>query len=182
MCVWVYICRCSVTRLCLTFCGPMDYSPCSVHRIFQARTLEQVATFPYSRESSWPKDWTHISCVCCIGWNIFYYYSYLVSPTYYIYIDDCHKMTFFFENCHRIFNVNTVPSLYLGYRLGLTWASWMVSIYEARPSHPAVMAKQDEQEEQAVLQSTWAFCARAALLSTRRLLARSIPKHSVARL
>ena len=86
MCVWVYICRCSVTRLCLTFCGPMDYSPCSVHRIFQARTLEQVATFPYSRESSWPKDWTHISCVCCIGWNIFYYYSYLVSPTYYIYV------------------------------------------------------------------------------------------------
>ena len=42
----------------------MDYSlpGTSVHGIFQARMLEWVA-FYFSRESSQPKDWTHISWV-----------------------------------------------------------------------------------------------------------------------
>ena len=46
----------------------MNSSPpgSSVLRIFLARTLEWVA-IPYSRESSRPKDQTHISCVPCIG-------------------------------------------------------------------------------------------------------------------
>ena len=47
-----------VTQLCLTLCGPMDYT---VHEILQARTLEWVA-FPFSRESSKPKDQTQVSC------------------------------------------------------------------------------------------------------------------------
>ena len=34
----------------------------SVHGIFQARTLEWIDIF-FSRGSSWPRDWTHISCI-----------------------------------------------------------------------------------------------------------------------
>ena len=33
-----------------------------VHRILQARTLEWVV-FPFSRESSPPRDWTHVPCI-----------------------------------------------------------------------------------------------------------------------
>ena len=41
----------------------------SVHGIFQARTLEQVA-ISFSRGSSQPGDLTHASCVFCIGRQI----------------------------------------------------------------------------------------------------------------
>ena len=49
-------------------CGPMDCGPpvSSVHGIILARILEWVAISPY-RGSSWPRDWTLISCVSCIG-------------------------------------------------------------------------------------------------------------------
>ena len=42
---------------CQTLCDPMDYT---VHGILQARILEWVA-FPFSRESSQPRDWTQVS-------------------------------------------------------------------------------------------------------------------------
>ena len=53
-----------VTQLCPTFCNPMDYSlpGFSVHGILQARILEWV-TIPFSRESSWPRDQTQVSCI-----------------------------------------------------------------------------------------------------------------------
>ena len=43
---------------------PMDCSPpgSSVHRIFQARILEWVS-ISFSRGSSWPRDWTGVSCL-----------------------------------------------------------------------------------------------------------------------
>ena len=49
---------------CPTLCDPKDSSPpCfSVHGIFQPRILEWVA-ISLSKRSSWPRDWTHISCV-----------------------------------------------------------------------------------------------------------------------
>ena len=49
---------------CLTLCEPMDCSlqGSSVHGISQARILEWVA-IPFSRGSSWPKDWTWVSCI-----------------------------------------------------------------------------------------------------------------------
>ena len=52
------------TQLCPTLCNLMDCSPpgSSVHEIFQARILEWVA-IPFSRGSSWPRDWTHVSWV-----------------------------------------------------------------------------------------------------------------------
>ena len=46
-----------VTQLCLTLCDPIDYT---VHGILQARILEWVA-FPFSRESSQPRDGTQVS-------------------------------------------------------------------------------------------------------------------------
>ena len=48
-------CSCSGAKLCLTLSDPMDYSPSgsSVHGIFQARILEQIA-ISYSRGSPRP--------------------------------------------------------------------------------------------------------------------------------
>ena len=46
-----------VTQSCLTLCNPMEYT---VHGILQARIMEWIA-FPFTRGSSQPKDWTHIS-------------------------------------------------------------------------------------------------------------------------
>ena len=53
-----------VAQLCPTLCDPMDriLPGSSVHGILQARILERVA-MPFSRESSWHRDWTRVSCV-----------------------------------------------------------------------------------------------------------------------
>ena len=75
-CVCVYVCAhvclyayvCLGTQSWLTLCDPMDCSPpgFSFYGIFPARILEWVAI-----TSSWgfsqPRDWTHISCISCIG-------------------------------------------------------------------------------------------------------------------
>ena len=52
----------------------MDCSPPGflVHRIFQGRILEWVAS-SFSRGSSWPRGQTHISCVSCTGRWILYH-------------------------------------------------------------------------------------------------------------
>ena len=52
---WVKV---QVAQLCLTLCDPMDYTVCG---ILQTRILEWVA-FPFSRESSQPRDRTQVSC------------------------------------------------------------------------------------------------------------------------
>ena len=51
-----------VAQSCPTFCDPIDCSPpgSSIHGILQARMQEWVAT-PFSRRSSWPRDWTQVS-------------------------------------------------------------------------------------------------------------------------
>ena len=73
-------------RICLLVCVQslsqvlLFAAPCSinsppsssVHGIFQARILEWVA-ISYSRGSSWPRDWIHVSCVFCIVRRILYY-------------------------------------------------------------------------------------------------------------
>ena len=52
----------SVTQLCPTLwsqdCSPLSSS---VHGILQARILEWAA-ISFSRRSSWPRDWNHVSC------------------------------------------------------------------------------------------------------------------------
>ena len=52
-----------VTQLCLTL-RPLDCSPpgSCVRRILQARILQWVAIFS-SRESSWPRNRTQVSCI-----------------------------------------------------------------------------------------------------------------------
>ena len=51
-------------QLCLTLWDLMDCSlpGSSVHGILQARKLEWVA-IPFSRGSSWPRDWILFSCI-----------------------------------------------------------------------------------------------------------------------
>ena len=72
---------CSVAQLCLTLCDPMDCSlpGSSVHEIFQARILECVP-ISSSRGSSWPRDWTSVSCITYIGRRILLPLSRLGSP------------------------------------------------------------------------------------------------------
>ena len=62
---------CSVTWSCLTLCDPIDCSPpgSSVRGIFLVRILEWVA-ISFLRGSSWPRDWTWVSCT---GKWILYY-------------------------------------------------------------------------------------------------------------
>ena len=61
-----------VLYLYLTLCNSMDCSPpgSSIHRVFQASILEWVSIFPFKR-SSWPSNWTSISCVSCIAGGFF---------------------------------------------------------------------------------------------------------------
>ena len=53
-----------VTQSCPTLFNPTGCSPpgSSVHGTLQARILEWVA-MPFSRGSSWPRDWTQVSCI-----------------------------------------------------------------------------------------------------------------------
>ena len=53
-----------VAQLYLTLCNPIECSllGSSVHGIFQARKLEWVA-IPFSRGSSWLRDWIRVSCI-----------------------------------------------------------------------------------------------------------------------
>ena len=62
--LFYYCCCCLVTQSCPTLCDPMNCSPpaSSVHGILQARILEWVA-LSFSRGSSQPRDWTHVSCL-----------------------------------------------------------------------------------------------------------------------
>ena len=73
VCVSVCVCVCVCAQLCLTYCDPRDYSPpgSAVHGISQARLLEWAA-ISSSRGSSWPRDWTCLSYICCIGRQILY--------------------------------------------------------------------------------------------------------------
>ena len=70
MCVCVCVCVCVHVRACVS-CSvvsnsfrPTDCSPPGsfVHGISQARILEWVA-ISFSRRSSWPRDWTWVSCI-----------------------------------------------------------------------------------------------------------------------
>ena len=76
--LFVFFRVCLVTQPCPTLCNPLDCSlpGSSVLGIFQARTLEWV-TISFSRESSWPRDQTCISCVSCIAGGFFTHWAIL---------------------------------------------------------------------------------------------------------
>ena len=60
---WVLV---SIVQSCLTLCNPMDWTVVLQAflsmGILQARILECIAV-PFSRESSWPRGWTQVSCI-----------------------------------------------------------------------------------------------------------------------
>ena len=62
--VYTYVKWMLISQSCPTFCDPMDCTlpGSSVHRILQARILEWV-DIPFSRGSSWPRDWTWVSYI-----------------------------------------------------------------------------------------------------------------------
>ena len=66
-------CGCVVTQSCPTLFDPMDCNlPGSlVHGISQARILEWFA-ISFSKGSSWPRDWTHVSYV---GGRVLYHWA-----------------------------------------------------------------------------------------------------------
>ena len=71
----------SVAQLCTILCDPTDYSPpgSSVHGLSQARILEWVS-ISSSRGSSWPRDWTPVSCVSCIAGGFFTHWAIRDAP------------------------------------------------------------------------------------------------------
>ena len=70
-----------VAQSCPTLCDPRDCSPpgTSAQGIFQAIILEWVAV-SFFRGSSWPRDWTHISYISCIGGRILYQWATCKAP------------------------------------------------------------------------------------------------------
>ena len=68
-----HVLRAKSLQSCLTLGDPIDCSPpgSSVHGILQARTLEWVA-MPSSRESSWCRDQT---CISCTGRWLLYHWA-----------------------------------------------------------------------------------------------------------
>ena len=57
-------CVCVCTQSYSTLCDPMDCNlpASSLHGIFQARMLKKI-TISSARGSSWPRDWTCVSCI-----------------------------------------------------------------------------------------------------------------------
>ena len=75
-----YHCICLCAQSCPILCNPRHCSPLGsfVHGIFQARILEWVA-ISSSRESSRPRDRTHVSYVSGIGRWLLYHWA---TPLY----------------------------------------------------------------------------------------------------
>ena len=75
------MCACVHAQSCPTLCNPIDCSPpgSSVHGTFQARILNRVAV-SFFRGSSWPRNWTSVSCVSCIDRCVLYQLSHQGSP------------------------------------------------------------------------------------------------------
>ena len=85
-------CMCAKSlQSCSTLCNPMDHGlpGYPVHGIVQARILEWVA-ISSSRESSWSRDGTWVSCISCIGRQVLYHCATWEAPVYtQIYVREC---------------------------------------------------------------------------------------------
>ena len=89
-------CACGLSlQSCLTLCNPIDYSPpgFSVHGILQAGILEWIA-MPSSKGSSWPRDWTHESCISYIAGGFFTHWATWEAPV--LNTDNSFKTCLFF--------------------------------------------------------------------------------------
>ena len=81
----VCVCVCPLTQSCPTLCDPIDCSQwgSSVHEIFQAGILEQVA-ISSSRWSAQPRDQTCISRVSCTAGGFCTCWAIGEAPVYFI--------------------------------------------------------------------------------------------------
>ena len=123
--LFLFLCMFSVTKSCLTLqphgCRP---SVSSVHGISQAKILEHVA-ISFFRGSSWPKDWTHISCIA--GGVVFclfvcFYYWAPGKPSSYSYVYT--KVTHIWRAYIR-FNFTLHHFLLCNYRCHLCFTYYM---------------------------------------------------------
>ena len=76
-------CLCLHATWCLTLCDSLNCSPpgFSVHDVFQARILKQVA-ISFSRKSFRLRDQTHVPCVSCIAGGFFTHWASREAPCY----------------------------------------------------------------------------------------------------
>ena len=89
-CVCARMCACTLSCVWL-FVTPMgcNLPRLFVHGIFQTRILEWVASSSF-RGSSWPGDWTRVSCVSCTGRQVLYHCTtWEASFIYILYIAQC---------------------------------------------------------------------------------------------
>ena len=77
----MHMLACSVAKSFPNLCQPMDCCPpgSSVHGILWTRILECVA-ISSSMGSSWPRDWTLVSCVFCIDRQTLYHWALREDP------------------------------------------------------------------------------------------------------
>ena len=76
---YIHMCVLSCDQLFATLWSVAHQAPLYVS-LFLARILEWVA-ISSSRESFWPRYWTHFSCISCIGRRFFLPLSHLEIPT-----------------------------------------------------------------------------------------------------
>ena len=66
---WISVCACSLVSYSLWPYGLCSLLDSPVHGILQMRILDCVDISSF-RGSSQPRDWTHVSCISCIGRQI----------------------------------------------------------------------------------------------------------------
>ena len=81
----IYCIACAkLLQSCLILCNCMNCSPpgFSGHEISHGGNIGVVVDRFFPRGSSWPGNWTHISCVSCIGRQILYQWATWVRAFY----------------------------------------------------------------------------------------------------
>ena len=136
MCVCVCVCVCAHARSVMSsLCNPMDGCPLdfSIHGISQTRILEQVA-ISYSRGSSQARDWTHVSCISCIGRgrHILHHQCHLGSPCNMLLLFSCSVMLTLCDplDC----SLPGFPVLHHLLEFAQTHVHWVGDVIQ--PSHP----------------------------------------------
>ena len=96
----------------------------SVHGIFQSRILKWVA-IPFSRGYSWPSDWTHVSCVYCIGGWTLYHGTTWETPEMGDYFFKCYQSICWSLRIHMLLPYFPAP-LFLNRRWCVSQLGWNI--------------------------------------------------------
>ena len=118
-----------VTQLRPTLCDHMDCSPLgsSVQRVLLGRILEWVV-IPFSRGSSWPRDWTRVSCSARRFFTIWATREGQDILTY-TYMSPCniHCCLIGFLKHRMFWNMLISPSIFLSEVLWIHGISWWLT-------------------------------------------------------